>query len=630
MINKYKVGNPIETQTVITKVKLNNDLPPIINQDGSLTISDITDDAVIYGLGETLHTINKKGFRYEAFCKDEPHHWEDKKALYGAHNFFIVKDKNKCFGYFIDCPSFVSYDMCFTHKNKIIINFAYPDYYLYEFINNSPLAIIKDFRSLIGKSYLPPKWALGYGQSRWSYKSEAEVLNVLNTHIEKEIPLDSIYLDIDYMVMFKNFTVNQNNFPSLKGLVSKLKENNVHLVPIIDAGVKDEVGYWVAEEGKTNNYFCKDQNGKDFIVGVWPGYSLLPDYLNSDASKWFGKQYQKLLDLGIDGFWNDMNEPSLFYSQKRINEISKYLEQHQDKPDLNTVLELQEKINQLPNNMEDYKSFYHNYNGQVIAHDKVHNLYGYFMTKSASEYLNKDNSNILLFSRASLIGAHRYGGVWQGDNYSCWSHLKLTLQQTISLNMVGFLFTGADIGGFAGDCNEELMTRWLQLALFQPLFRNHSAIYTKRQEIYSFDNWEYLRELLYIRYALLDFIYDELKYARDTDGLYFRPLSFDYPTDLNTLQIEDQAMIGRSLMIAPILEANKTRREVYLPETMKMLRINSLANITEEVLPKGYHNVEVKLHEFVIFIKKGHELSFFNKATNSSSAGKTIIKKYKF
>ena len=264
----------------------------------------------------------------------------------------------------------------------------------------------------------------------------------------------------------------------------------------------------------------------------------------------------------------------------------------------------------LSNNPEDYKSFYHDMDGVRVRHDKVHNIYGYHMTRAAAEAFEKiaPDKRTLLFSRSSYIGMHRYGGIWTGDNRSWWSHLLLSIQQMPSLNMCGILYTGCDVGGFGADTTEDLMFRWLESALFTPLMRNHAALGTRQQEVYQFGHVEGFCRIIRIRYGLLPYIYSEYMKAVFRDELYFRPLAFDYPEDGHAYKVEDQVMVGESVMLAPVYTQNATGRYVYLPEEMMLVRMRSLEERTCEVLERGHHYVDMALDEVVFFVKKGHAL----------------------
>lgn len=243
--------------------------------------------------------------------------------------------------------------------------------------------IVRQFRGIIGQSYIPPKFAFGFGQSRWGYKTPEDFYKVAEEHRKHHVPLDMIYMDIDYMDHYKDFTINEEVFPDFGAFVKEMKAKGIHLIPIIDAGVKIEEGYEIYEEGTANNYFCKQSDGSNFEAAVWPGMTHFPDFLNPDARKWFGDKYKILLDYGIDGFWNDMNEPAIFYSkdgETRLKSLLSAMVSGESQIPLMAVGYIGQAVK---NSAEDYASFYHNVNGSIICHSKVHNLYGFHMTKAA-------------------------------------------------------------------------------------------------------------------------------------------------------------------------------------------------------------------------------------------------------
>lgn len=607
-IKKFVFGTPFDTKAVAVDINASNGKPDFvaIGVDNKTVTYKMGRKDKVYGMGEAVRGINKRGWVYETYCSDDPMHTETKRSLYGSHPFIIV-DGEQTFGVFVDYPDRIKFDIGYTSVNVIEITIGSPDYILYIIEGDTPLEITKKFRELIGKSYIPPKWAFGFQQSRWSYCTEAEVQSVIDNYRNNGFPIDAVYLDIDYMEKYKDFTVDEDKFPKLEEFSQSVKEQGVHLVPIIDAGVKIEDGYDVYEEGKENGYFCKDKNGGDFVAAVWPGKVCFPDFLNPQAAQWFGEKYRVLLEKGIDGFWNDMNEPAIFYSEKglekAIDKISSYKGQNLD---LNDYFAMKDTVLGLSNSAEDYSSIYHNVDGELVCHDKIHNLYGYNMTKAASQAFEKlePNKRILMFSRASYIGMHRYSGIWMGDNQSWWSHIKLNLQMLPSLNMCGFMYTGADMVGFGDNATEELALRWLALGIFNPLMRNHSALGTRSQEFYRFENIEAFRNLTKLRYALIPYLYSEFLKSVQNYDMMFKPLSFVYRGDEFAENVEDQLLVGDSIMIAPVYEPNALGRYVYIPEDMLAVAFKSEEDYTCEKYTKGHYFIKIPNDEVVIFIVK--------------------------
>ena len=628
MIKKYVYGYPFFTDAVVKDIEKSEDKLPYFDvKDGVFTYA-LSEDDIVYGLGEQIRGINKRGWQYVSWNYDNPNHHEDTRSLYGSHNFIIICGK-QTFGAFFDYAGRMEFDIGYTKRSLMQIKPENNDIAVYIITGENEKDIVKQFRQLIGRSYIPPFWAFGYGQSRWGYRNEQDIRTVAEKYKAAGVPLDSIYLDIDYMERYKDFTVDKERFPDLKKLSDDMKSQGIHLVPIIDAGVKIEDGYDVYEEGVKNNYFCKNAEGKDFVGAVWPGRVHFPDFLQPEAREWFGRKYASLTDLGIEGFWNDMNEPAIFYTEDRLadtcNEIKKLTSGNMG---INEYFAFTGMVAGLNGNKGDYDKFYHNVNGKMVKHSEVHNLYGMNMTRSANEALRKicPNKRTLFFSRSSYIGAHRYGGIWQGDNKSWWSHILQSMQQLPALNMAGFLFTGSDTGGFGCDTTEDLMLRWLQYSLFTPLFRNHSADGTRLQELYQFDNIASAAEMIKIRYALIPYLYSEFLKAALNDEMMFRPLAFDFPEDNTAKQVEDQLFLGNELMIAPIYKQNAQGRYVYLPEEMMMISMKSVNDYTVAVLPAGHHYVEVPLDTLVFFIRKGKAIPFGAAADNTSQIDMSALR----
>ena len=610
MIKRFRYGLPLQTDSVILNIPVETtEIPYFTMEDDSLILALEKQDKV-FGLGENVRGIDKRGWVYISNCTDDPIHTENKHSLYAAHNFLIV-DGQKKIGVFLDTPEKVVYDIGYTHRNQMIIQFPEKNVDIYIIEEEHLLDIVRELRQLTGKSYCPPRWAFGYGQSRWGYNTADDVREVVAQYRKREIPLESVYLDIDYMDQYKSFTVKEEAFPDFAEFVQEMKEQNIRLIPIIDAGIKIQKGYSVYEEGVKNNYFCKKEDGSDYVAAVWPGKVHLPDVLNPEAREWFGNQYQVLLEAGIEGFWNDMNEPAIFYTPEHLSAVFEKLHEYENMElDINTFFAMKCSVLQLDQNPEDFQMFYHQMPEGRIRHDRVHNLYGYYLTRAAQEAFLKlrPGKRTMLFSRASCIGMHRYSGIWTGDNASQWVQLLMNIKMMPSLNMCGFLYSGADIGGFGDDTTEDLLLRWLEFGIFMPLMRNHTTTGTRRQELYAFDNETSCGNMVRMRYALLSYLYSEYMKAYYTDGMYFMPLSFVYENDERARGVEDQLLVGESIMIAPVYEQNAVGRYVYLPETMKMLRFRSPEDYDEVVMEQGDHFISVKEDEVLIFLRLGHLL----------------------
>lgn len=650
MIKKFIFGKPFNTEAVVTLSEdaiTFTDKPELFPQ-GTVTLTQnfnfeypLSPETMIFGLGQTMGGINKRGKLYKCWCTDEFNHTEEKTSLYGAHPFMILyePESKSVFGLFFDYPGLLEIDAGFTHFDKLTVTAQEPHIAVYFIEGSSLLDISRQFRSIIGKSYEPPLWALGFMQSRWGYGKEEDLSRVYQEYKKAQIPLDALFLDIDYMDGFRDFSINKNNFSDFAKTVSDFKKKNIHIVPIIDAGIKVENAD-PDKEGIELDYFCKKSDGKPFAAGVWPGLSHFTDFLNPQARNWFGSQYKKLTDAGIDGFWNDMNEPALFYSEDGLktahDKIRTLIQNHN--PGVYDTWEMKNAVLNVQNSPQDYKSFYHQVPEKIaggladsvsngiatVNHAKVHNLYGYNMTRAAGEYFTQNlDKKILLFSRASYIGAHRYGGIWTGDNAAWWAHIELLIHQLPGLNMCGFLYTGCDLGGFGCNTSRELLLRFLGIGIWTPLMRNHSALGTREQELYQFENSQDFRGLVSFRYRILPYLYQKLLSCSKENELFFKPLAFDFPEDKIALQTEDQLLLGDDLMIAPVYKPNSTGRTVYLPEQMKMVCCstgNGLDSGMPEIttLEKGTHFISCKSNEVVFFIRKNRSITVVDTAQNSA------------
>ena len=624
MIQRFSFGHPFPTQSVVLSLPAESGPVPFLTPDSTGWRFTLSEQAAVYGLGEMPRGINKRGWHYITNNTDESRHSEDKLSFYGSHNFLLVRDGSTCFGLFVDFPGKVYYDIGYTRHDLFSFHTETPDYDLYLLSGGNENAVCKEFRTLIGRSYIPPKWAFGLAQSRWGYKTEEDVREVARQYKEHDLPLDMICMDIDYMQDYADFTVNKERFPDLAKLSADLKAQGIRLVPIIDAGVRIDPNDPTCTEGVEKGYFCKKADGTPFVAAVWPGKAYFADFLRPEVREWFGHKYKALTDCGIEGFWNDMNEPSLFYSPERLRAF------------LNDMAALREKDNieqeefflrvvggamGLMNSPADYASFYHEVDGQKVRHDQVHNLYGGSMTRAAGEAFAdlRPGQRTLLYSRSSFIGGHRYGGIWLGDNNSSWAQLLANIQMMPSVQMCGFLYSGADLCGFSSDTTPDLALRWLEFGLLTPLMRNHSAVGTRMQEYYCFPEvLPAVRNMIRLRYALLPYLYSEFMKAALENTSYFRPLAFDYPDDPDAREVEDQLLLGEGLMAAPVYVQNAHGRHVYLPEPMKLLRLRAVDDYDEEILPAGHHYIRCALDEVLLFLRPGHIVPVAQPANSTS------------
>ena len=565
VVYKIKVGNAFSSNAFHGEFKVLESHGRIeakeVKNGYQIDISLAPEDRV-FGLGESTGSMNKRGRVIVSFNSDNGRHEDDTYSLYSSHNFLLI-DGVRPLGLFFDSASRLIFDI--GHGDKSLLSVKSDkgvDVYLIE--GDDPLSITREFLSHLQTSYVPPLWGLGYGQSRFSYFSEKEVKKVARKYRRHNLPLDYICLDIHYMDKFEDFTFTSSRFPDPKGMGDSLLElYGVHIVPIVDAGIKIAPGSKAYEEGISGGYFCLKEDNTPFKAAVWPGYTHFVDFLKPGASDYFGRLFDFYEERGMSGYWLDMNEPSIFHS-----ELTEKAPKSQKKESGDPYWEGNGFLS-------DYKSFYHYSESGPINHYDVHNLYGGLLSKAVYEHLcSKNGKRPMIFGRSTYIGSHCYGGIWTGDNHSDFAHLSLNVHMMPGLNMAGFLFSGADTGGFGGDCDRELALRWHQFSLFTPLFRNHSAIFTRRQECYSYRGKRDFRTVLSARYRLLPYLYSELLKCALNHDMLIKPLEFVFHDDKAAKGIEDELIVGDSILICPVLERGAKGRDVYLPVDMTLVRFD--------------------------------------------------------
>lgn len=522
-----------------------------------------------YGLGEKTGFLDKRGEKLTMWNSDvfAPHNPET-DALYQSIPYFMTLRNGKAHGIFFD-------NTCKTHFDFKTSADSYYfsadggqlDYYV--LAGPSPKSVVEQYTDLTGRMPLPPKWALGYHQSKYSYQSEQEVRELAQNFIQKQIPIDAIYLDIHYMDGYRVFTFDRTAFPNPQKLIKDLKEADIHTVPIVDPGVKKDANYLIYREGVLNNHFCKYLEGDLYFDEVWPGISAFPDFTQMKTQQWWGKKHTFYTDLGIEGIWNDMNEPATFNKTKTM--------------DLEVI---------------------HENDGDLKTHEELHNIYSLLMGKATYEGLKQQlqGKRPFLLTRAGFSGIQRYAAVWTGDNRSFWEHLEMALPMCMNLGISGIPFCGPDVGGFAYDSNGQLLTRWMQVGAFTPFFRNHNALDTVPQEPWAFgEKYEkIIKKYIQLRYQWLPHLYTLFMEATQTGIPVMRPLFLEYPNDKNVTNLFDQYLIGDNVLIAPIMRPDTFHRIVYLPE-------GDWVNYwTDEVVSGGEHMlIEADLETLPIYIKKG-------------------------
>lgn len=496
-------------------------------------LKKIFGDEKFYGLGDKTGHLNKRNYEYEMWNTDDPSpHVESHKALYKTIPFFTTLRDDFAYGIFFDNTFRSFFD--FGKENSQYYYFAADDGNLdYYFILGPQInKVLERYTDLTGKTPLPQMWTLGYQQCRWSYAPESRVMNVAENFRKLDIPCDALYLDIDYMQGFRVFTFDKEKFKDPVNMTENLKKQGFKLVTIIDPGVKKDKGYKIYDEGLKNGYFVTDKDGIPYVNEVWPGESVYPDFSTQEVRNWWAENQKIMLDHGVAGIWNDMNEPASFKGP-------------------------------LPEDVQFGND------GKPTDHKEIHNVYGHLMSKATYEGIKKySGKRPFVITRACYAGTQKYSTVWTGDNQSFWEHLRMSIPMLLNLGLSGIAFCGTDVGGFSFDCTGELLSRWVQVGCFTPLFRNHSAIYSRDQEPWAFDD-ETLninRKYIKLRYKLLPYLYDLMKESEEKGLPIMRPLVLHYPEDKNVHELNDEFLFGENILVAPVLEQGKTFRAVYLPQ----------------------------------------------------------------
>ncbi len=562
---------------------------------------DVEENDRIYGLGEKYARLNRRYKRFHMWNVDQQIHLPSGDPTYLSIPFYILANPKKFLGILIDYAGYIYIDTGVRNLNEVFIKIKSDYARIYLIAGKNLKEILRCYSEMTGKPFLPPKWALGYHQSRYSYMNQDEVLEIASEFRKRKIPCDAIYLDIHHMNEFKNFTWDSKRFPNPKEMIEKLKDLKIKLVTIVNAGIKASKGYAVYDKLKEIDGFIKYSNNETFLGIVWPGICAFPDFLNEKVRKLWSYFISEWLNQGIDGIWLDMNEPSIFLI------LNKDMEKEFEKV-LNNELSLFSFVSKFSTNLINKNIGYvkidtfHNLNGSKIHHDEVHNAYPLFQIISTYEGFIKSNSNkrSFILSRSGFIGIQRYAAVWTGDNQADWSHMEISAPQLLSLGLSGNSFVGADIGGFSDDADPELLIRWFQLGAFYPLFRNHSDINSRRKEPWVFGEEveSMIKEAINLRYKLLPYLY-KLFVDSYREGLpIIRPLCLEFPFDENCYDIDDEFMLGDSLLVAPILNPGSKARAVCLPENKWLNLWNG------KIYKKGWNFVEADLKTIPVFLKE--------------------------
>lgn len=546
-----------------------------------------------YGFGDKVGPLDRKGRRYVFWNTDNFTHHPSADPLYKSIPFYVFasEDARHWYGCFTDYPGWMEIDLDPDGNQELIFKVLGNGFAQYIITGRNVREIVHQYVNLTGQNIAFPIWAFGYQQSRWSYFTEDEVLDVARNFRERGIPCDVIYLDIDYMDNYKVFTWNPKGFKNYRQTIEELHRDGFKVVAILDPGVKVEEGYSVFEEGK-NRYFLKDARkpDQDFEGAVWPGRVRFPDFREPEVRKWWSNHARSYIQDGIDGFWNDMNEIAIFATEYDLQEALGNLEKLRLEDGIKVAGTLG-AIGEI--GRRGHGDDIQHLDG--IPHWKVKNVYGYNMQRAVAEMLKNDGRRPFLISRSAYAGIQKFGGVWTGDNHSWWEHILQEIVRLNSLSLCGIFYSGCDIGGFGGDVNAELLVRFTQFGAFTPMFRNHSAIGTRRQEPWQFgpEVEELLKKTIRLRYELLPYIYTQYMLGVLKSVPLMRPMFYDFNSP-EALRVEDQYMFGDSLLVAPVYRPNTVKRLVWFPKPARHLTIGT-------ILRKGWKIVDTPIEHPVAF-----------------------------
>ncbi len=503
----------------------------------------------IYGLGEKAGGGNRRGRDFTLWNTDvlDPHSTREFTSRYAATDprsdrfstefdpfyvsipFFYHQDAHSgaMSGSFLDNGYRTYFD--FREGDQYTIHGSGGQYVEYVFAGPAMADILEAYTWLTGRTAVPPMWALGYHQCRWFDYRQGDVLDLAREHRERDIPLDVLWLDIDYMDGFRVFTWDNGKFPDPAAMLADLASQGIRAVTIIDPGVKHEPGYAVYDAGIERDLFCRTEGGDVYIGQVWPGDTAFPDFSLPETRAWWGELNARHVESGLAGIWNDMNEPATGVIAP------------------------------------DRMRFHH---GEV-SHARLHNQYAMLMAMGTTDGLLAANPGRRTFvlSRAGFAGIQRYAANWMGDNASRWDHLGMSVAMGNGFGISGQAFVGADVGGFDGDSNPELFARWIQHGALTPFFRNHSSEHTIDQYVWSFgaDVERVARDAVRLRYRLLPYLYSAFVTASETGAPVQRPLVFDFQHDPAVRDIDDEYLCGPHLLVAPVVAPSVVSRDVYVP-----------------------------------------------------------------
>jgi alpha-glucosidase len=495
-------------------------------------------DENYYGLGDKTGPMNRRNRAFTMWNTDEFGWQEFNDPLYKTIPFFIGLRAGRAYGVFFDNTWRSVFDFGKESADYFSFGAEGGELNYYFFAGPTPKEVVAAYTALVGRSPLPPLWTLGYQQSRYTYYPEASARAIVQTMQSKKIPLDAIYFDIDYQQGNAPFTVNRQYFPTFEKMIADFRSVGVHTVLITDLHIKKEAGHGYApyDSGTQADAFVRNADGSEFVGAVWPGDSVFPDFTLTRARDWWGTLYQDFAGMGVSGFWNDMNEPSVFLRADKTMPLT------------------------VRHRMDDGSSF---------DHRAIHNVFGMENVRATYDGLRKilPDERPFVLTRAAYAGTQRYAASWTGDNSSTWNHLGMSTPMLLSLGICGFPMIGDDIGGFAGSPPADLLTRWFEVGAFNPIYRDHSGKGTADQEpwVSGPEQEAIRRRYIELRYRLMPYFYSGIEEATRTGIPFMRPLFLEYPQLVNFYGDNRDFLFGRDFFVAPVVTEMVDAEVVQLP-----------------------------------------------------------------
>ncbi len=509
--------------------------PPAFNGSTFKVWKAMPEDEHYFGLGDKAGPMDHRNLAFSMWNTDSFGWQESTDPLYKDIPFIFALRNGLSYGIFLDNTYRSSFD--FGKERHDSYSFGADggnlDYYF--FYGPDPKRVVEQFTQLVGRMPLPPLFALGYQQCRYSYYPESQVREIAAEFRKRRIPADVIYLDIDYQKENRPFTVDAERFPHFQQMVKDLRNEGFKIIAITDLHIAKLPGYKPYDEGIKSDDFVKNPDGSVYIGKVWPGDSAFPDFTREQVRRWWGTLYSDFVHDGIRGFWNDMNEPAVFRFPSKTMPLD----------------------------------VVHSVEGRQTDHREIHNVFGMENARATYEGLLRLQPDLRPFvlTRAAYAGAERYAATWTGDNSATWNHLRISVPQLLNLGLSGYAFVGADIGGFNGSPTPELLTRWMELGAFNPIYRNHASKKTRFREPWV-DGPEHeaiRRRYIETRYRLLPYIYTNMEETSRTGVPLMRPMFLEFP-DQPTLALSDEEfMFGNSLMVAPTVWEFTGNYSISLP-----------------------------------------------------------------